>query len=117
MMFMKSMKIKSIFLSIFGDTPVLRVLVFLIIHEDFDYSMKDIAKFSGVGYSTLKLFWPKLEKEKIVKQTRTVGKAKMFKLNLSKPIVKTFKNFYWDITKQKVHEAFHKKTVTMPLTA
>lgn len=108
---------KTIFLGIFGDTPILRVLDFLIIHEDFDYSMKDIAKFSGAGYSTLKLFWSKLEKEKIIKQTRTVGKAKMFKLNLENPIVKNFKNFYWNITKQKVHEMSQKRAINVPALA
>jgi len=108
---MKQIKQKTAFLETFGDTPILRVLDFLVIHEDFDYSMKDIAKFSGVGYSTLKLFWDKLEKNNIIKQTRKIGKAKMFKLNLGNPIVIGFKNFYWLATKQKVHEVLQKKTL------
>ena len=52
---------KSVFLEIFGDSPILRVLDFLVVNEEFDYSMTDIAKLSGVGYSTLKLFWQKFE--------------------------------------------------------
>ena len=51
---------KTVFLEIFGDSPMLKVLDFLIVNEDFDYSMTDIAANSGVGYSTLKLFWKKL---------------------------------------------------------
>lgn len=39
-----------------GDTPILRVLDFFMIYEEFDYSMTDIAKHAGIGYSTLKLF-------------------------------------------------------------
>ena len=95
---------KTVFLQIFGDSPTLRVMDFLIINEDFDYSMTDIAKDSGVGYSTLKLFWITLEKSKIVVQTRIVGKAKMYKLNVANPVVKKFRDFYWEITKQKVHK-------------
>jgi hypothetical protein len=98
------MENKTAFLEIFGDSPILRVLDFLVVNEDFDYSMTDIASLSEVGYSTLKLFWSKLEKENIVVNTRTVGKAKMYKLNLTNSIIKKFRDFYWETTKQKVHE-------------
>ena len=99
-----TMENKTAFLELFGDSPILRVMDFLIVNEDFDYSMTDIASLSGVGYSTLKLFWNKLEKEGIVINVRTVGKAKMYKLDLSNPITKKFRDFYWETTKRKVHE-------------
>lgn len=103
---------KTAFLEIFGDSPILRVLDFLVVNEDFDYSMTDIAKLSGVGYSTLKLFWNKLEKEGIILNTRIVGKAKMYKLELTNPIIKKFRDFYWETTKQKVHNKItHKITI------
>ena len=100
---------KSAFLEIFGDSPILRVLDFLVVNEDFDYSMTDIAELSGVGYSTLKMFWNKLEDRSIVKKTRDVGKAKMYRLNFSNPAVRKFRDFYWEATKQSVHEGFEKK--------
>lgn len=103
------MEQKSAFLEIFGESPILRVLDFLVINEDFDYSMTDIAELSGVGYSTLKLFWNKLEQEKIVTKTRTVGKAKMYKLDFSNPIVKKFRELYWETTKKVVHQNLEKK--------
>jgi len=43
------METKTAFLQIFGDSPVLRVLDFLIVNEDFDYSTTDIAEYSNVG--------------------------------------------------------------------
>ena len=105
------METKTAFLQVFGDSPMLRILDFLIVNEDFDYSMTDIAIQSRVGYSTLKLFWKKLEESKIVKQTRVVGKAKMYKLNLDNPTVKKFRDFYWETTKQAVHEEIKEKKV------
>ena len=102
------MENKTAFLEIFGDSPILKVLDFLVVNEDFDYSMTDIARLSGVGYSTLKLFWGKLEKEGIVVNVRTVGKAKMYKLDLANPVMKKFRDFYWETTKQKVHEKVKK---------
>ena len=103
------MKNKTAFLEIFGDSPILRVMDFLVVNEDFDYSMTDIASLSGIGYSTLKLFWNKLEKQSIVINVRTIGKAKMYKLNLSNPIIKKFRDFYWETTKQKVHDKLKEK--------
>jgi transposase len=107
------MENKTIFLEIFGDSPILRVLDFLVVNEEFDYSMTDIASLSGVGYSTLKLFWEKLEKEGIVVKTRTVGKAKMYKLNTANPVIKKFRDFYWETTKRHVHERVKEKEITV----
>lgn len=103
------METNTVFLDVFGDSPVLRVLDFLVVNEDFDYSMTDIAQLSGVGYSTLKLFWNRLEESSIVANTRTVGKAKMYKLDTSNSVVKKFRDFYWETTKQKVHAKIGEK--------
>ncbi len=93
---------KTIFLQIFGDTPILRVLDFMIVNDDFDYSMTGIAELSGVGYATLKLFWPQLERNNIIMKTREVGKAKLYMLNVTNPAVKKFKDFYWETMRQHV---------------
>ena len=98
------MESKSLFLQAYGDNPKLRVMDFLIVFEDFDYSMKFIAKNSGIGYTTLKEFWPEFVKRKIVKQTRVVGKAKMFKLNLENPEVQLFRKLYWTVTQQQTNK-------------
>ena len=106
---------KTIFLEIFGTSPVNRILDFLVVNEDFDYSMTDIAELSGVGYSTLKLLWNRLEKDGIVIQTRIVGKAKMYKLNLNNVIVKKFKDFYWSVIKSEVHKSLIKETIKLKI--
>lgn len=100
---------KTLFLKTFGDTPVLRVMDFLVVNEDFDYSMTDIAKLSSVGYATLKLFWDALEKNGVVVNTRNVGKAKMYRLNFANPIVKKFKEFYWETTKWQLRGSLKRK--------
>lgn len=104
---------KTIFLQIFGDSPILRVIDFLTVNDDFDYSMTDIAELSGVGYATLKLFWPRLEKNRIITKIREVGKAKLYKLNDSNPIVRKFKDVYWETTKQKIHSETKLKQIAV----
>jgi len=101
----------SVFLETFGTSPINRVLDFLIVHEEFDYSMTDIAKLSGVGYATLKLFWKNLVGRSIVICTREVGKAKMFKLNFENQVMQKFKQFYWETTKLKTDELLEKSVI------
>ncbi|MBI2542547.1 hypothetical protein HYV80_07635 [Candidatus Woesearchaeota archaeon] len=88
---------KSIFLQEEGNTPKNRIWGFLIVHSEYDYSMKDIARYSGVGYTTLKDIWKDFKKKKIVIQTRAVGKAKMYRLNLKNPVVNRFIDYYWAV--------------------
>ncbi len=100
---------KSLFLKIFGDSPLLRVLDFFMVYEDFDYSMADIARNAGIGYSTLKLFWKDLIKYKIVKQTRIIGKAKLYQLNKQNPIVQQFRKLYWTTAKKETEKILKPK--------
>ncbi|MBI2136286.1 hypothetical protein HYU06_04390 [Candidatus Woesearchaeota archaeon] len=88
---------KSAFLKEEGDTPKNRVWGFLIVHSEYDYSMKDIARYSDVGYTTLKTMWKEFRQKKTVLQTRIVGKAKMYKLNFKNPVVNKFVDYYWAV--------------------
>lgn len=100
---------KTVFLKVFGNSPVLRALDFLVVHEDFDYSMTDIADLSGVGYATLKLFWGTLEQNGVVANTRSVGRAKMYRLNFANPVVRKFREFYWETTKRQLRGSLQEK--------
>ena len=95
---------KSLFLKAQGNTPRNRIWDFLIVYQEYDYSMKDIAKFSGVGYTTLKKIWKDFEKNNLVVNTRNVGKAKMYKLNVDNSVVQKFTDFYWSVIDSKIRE-------------
>ena len=95
---------KSVFLKTFGDSPINKVLDFLVVFDEFDYSIADIAEHSGTGYSTLKQLIKDLKDRKIVVQTRVSGKNKMYRINKDNAIVKSFISFYWDITNKKNRE-------------
>ena len=89
----------SIFVEVFGHNPIIKVLDFLITFADFDYPLTEIAKNSGVSYSTLQTFWYKLERNKIVIKTRRVGKSDLFKLNTENPAVKQLIKLDWNLIK------------------
>lgn len=82
------LKEKSVFVEYFGDYPLIRVLDFLIEGRDMDYSMTEIAKNSGVGWTAFSDIWPQMIKKEIVIFTRKIGNAKLFRLNIKNPWVK-----------------------------
>jgi DNA-binding IclR family transcriptional regulator len=88
---------KSSFIEIFGSNPVMKVLDFLITFQLFDYPLTEIAKNSGVGYSTLQSFWNNLERNNIVVKTRRVGKSDLYKLNTNNPAVKQLLKLDWNL--------------------
>lgn len=94
----------SVFLQVVGDTPKLRILDFLLTFQKFDYSLTDIARNAKVSYSNLMLIWPELLKTGMVEQTRTVGKAKMFKLNEKNPIAQELSRLQWLIARSTIHK-------------
>ncbi len=81
------MKEETKFIRYLGNSPTVRILDFLITGSDFDYSLSDIARGSGVGWATLYRVWPKFLANKIVLHTRQIGKAKLFQLNSKNEIV------------------------------
>ncbi len=74
---------------IFGDSTMARILDFLTLHRRLDYSKTDIAKNASVGWKTLFRLWPTLEKYGLVKMTRRIGRAQLYRLNIENTIAKT----------------------------
>ena len=98
------MKEKSVFLEREGYTPKNKVLDFLIVAQDFDYSLKEIAKYSNVSYPCIKQLKKELVKDKWITLTRKVGKAQMYKLNLRNKKVQKFVDFYWAVVNEEVEK-------------
>jgi DNA-binding IclR family transcriptional regulator len=78
---------KSFFIEVFGDYPLIRVIDFLLTFREFDYPLTETAENSSVGWSTIHSFWHRLVEMGIVIQTRQVGRAKLYKLNIKNPVV------------------------------
>jgi len=100
------MENKSVFLEVFGDNPIMKVLDFLITYQLFDYPLTEIAKNSQVSYSTLQTFWDKLENNKIVIKTRRIGKSDLYKLNTKNPAVKQLIKLDWNLVKGTEQEVY-----------
>ena len=97
---------ETIFTEVFGNNPITKVLDFLITFQLFDYPMTEIAKNSGVGYSTLQTLWSNLEKNNIVIKTRRVGKSDLYKLNTKNPAVQQLLRLDWNLIKGTEQEVY-----------
>src|SRR3989338_7792476 len=93
---------KSIFLKKQGANPKNKVLDFLITNSELDYSLKEIARYSGAGYSTIKLLIKRLVKDNWVLPKRKISKIILYKLNTENPEVKMFIEFYWKVIENEL---------------
>jgi len=98
------MKEKTSFALVFGEAPIARVIDFLIDNQEFDYSLTDIAKGAEVGWTTLHQFWPELVKIGVVKKTRKIGRAELYKLDLESPLVKKLIEIDMLVSKQLIQK-------------
>ena len=79
---------QSLFIEFMGDSPVVKVLDYLLTERDLDFSITDMAKNAGIGRATLYRVWGTLIKNEMIIPTRIIGKAKLYKLNKSNSKIK-----------------------------
>jgi len=79
---------KSLFIGLFGDSPTIKVLDYLLTERELDFSISDMARNSGIGRATLYRIWEQLIQNQIIIPTRTIGKSKLHKLNVNNPKIK-----------------------------
>ncbi|MCL2643044.1 MAG: hypothetical protein FWD52_06005 [Candidatus Bathyarchaeota archaeon] len=78
---------------IFTSSPEAKILDFLITAQESDYSKNDISKYSGVSFRhTLKVL-PNLEQQGLIKHTRKVSLAHMYKYNTNNPTAMILEKF------------------------
>ncbi len=78
----------SLFIELFGESPTIKVLDFLLTERELDFSISDMARNSGIGRATLYRIWEQLIENDVIIPTRTIGKSKLFKLNVNDPKIK-----------------------------
>lgn len=105
---------KSIFIEYFGNSPYIKVLDFLIQGQEFDYSMTEVTRGAEVGWSAFTRIWKHLLEKNMIIQTRTIGNAKLFKLNEENPAIQKLIKLDWELTKLET-DKFLKPTKTKNL--
>lgn len=73
---------------LFETHALVKILDFLTLYKDFEYTRTDIANETGISRRTLYEVFPKLESFNLVEVTKSFGKVKFYKLNTKNPISK-----------------------------
>lgn len=102
---------KTSFRIIFGESPVAKVIDFLIDNQEFDYSLTDIAKGAEIGWTTLHQIWPSIVKLGLVKKTRKIGRAILYKLNLENPLAKKLIEIDLLVSKKLMQKEIQKQQI------
>ena len=74
-----------------------------------DFTLTDMATKAGMSWSTLHRIFPRFIKNKIVIQTREIGRAKLCKLNLANPLVKKLVDVYDTLLMQELKKSSTRK--------
>lgn len=100
---------ESTFIKLIGNSPLSKVLDFILTSREFDYSKKEIAENSEISYNTLNSIWSQLISNDILVKTRRIGKQDMFKLNTENRLVGELIRFYDALLRQSIEQ--HTKVV------
>lgn len=79
---------ESLLLQFLGKTPKLRILDFLMDNPLHDFSKKEIIEETGMSKATFYKYWPEIEENDLVEDTRKFGKTVLYTLNEDSPAVK-----------------------------
>ena len=102
---------KTLFRTLFGDTPKIRVLEYLLEGRELDHSIGDIAEGAGINRVTLFRMWNEMGKAQIITHTRDIGNAKLYKLNVNNSYVKILVDLFDRIINVDFQEEKLKKKV------
>ena len=72
----------SLLLKLTGNMPLFRIVDFLVEHKGLDFTKKDIVVGAVISKASLFIYWDDLEKQGIVRVTRSFGKTKLYTLNM-----------------------------------
>lgn len=105
------METKSLFIEFMGDSPMIKVLDYLLTERELDFSITDMAENSRIGRATLYRIWDSLIKNEVIVHTRDIGKAKLFKLNLENPKIKKLIEIYDMLTLDELKKRCKKEEI------
>jgi len=102
---------QTIFRDFVGDSPTTRLIEFLIEGRAFDWSLTDLATKAEVSWKSVSRIIPRLIKAEIVKQTRTIGRAKLYKLNLQNIGVKKLVELFNTLLESEIEKVASEQAV------
>ncbi|MEM2970868.1 MAG: winged helix-turn-helix domain-containing protein [Candidatus Bathyarchaeia archaeon] len=104
-------KFESILIKTLGDSPKLRIVDFFLDNPLFDFTKKEAIEALGMSKQTFYKYFPELEEYGVVKVSRKIGKAKLYRINVEHPLVKMLREYETKLSQEIAEKAGVKKPV------
>jgi predicted transcriptional regulator len=91
---------ESLLLKAFGNSPKLRIIDIFLTNPLFDFSKNELARELGMSKQTLYKCFKDLEDLGMVKITRKIGRANLYRINLENPMVKMLNEYVTQLSLQ-----------------
>ena len=102
---------ESILIKTLGDSPKLRIVDFFLDNPLFDFTKKEVIEALGMSKQTFYKYFPELEEYGIVKISRKIGRAKLYRINVEHPLVKMLRDYETKMSKEMAEKAKMKKPI------
>lgn len=87
-----------------GDSPRLRIIDFFLDNPLFDFTKKEVIEALGMSKRTFYKYFGDLERYGIVRVSRRIGRAKLYRLNLRHPLVELLREYEKRVSLQMAGE-------------
>ncbi|MEM2995494.1 MAG: winged helix-turn-helix domain-containing protein [Candidatus Bathyarchaeia archaeon] len=104
-------KFESILIKTLGNSPKLRIVDFFLDNPLFDFTKKEVIEALGMSKQTFYKYFPELEEYGVVKVSRKIGKAKLYRINVEHPLVKMLREYETKLSQEIAEKAEVKKPV------
>jgi predicted transcriptional regulator len=101
----------SLLLKAIGDSPKLRIIDIFLTSPFFDFSKNELVKELGMSKQTLYKYFRDLEELEIVRATRKIGRATLYKINMENPMVKMLNEYTTQLSLQEAEKQAQPITV------
>lgn len=102
---------ESLLIKTLGDSPKLRIVDFFLDNPLFDFTKKEVIEALGMSKQTFYKYFPELEEFGIVKVSRKIGKAKLYRINVEHPLAKMLREYETKLAQEMAEKAEVKKRV------
>jgi len=99
---------QSLLIKTLGESPKLRIADFFMDNPLFDFTKKEVIEALGMSKQTFYKYFEDLEKYGIVKVSRRIGRASLYKINSKHPLVAMLRDYEIKLSLQLAEKELEK---------
>ena len=107
---------ETLLMRMFGDSPKLRILDIFLDNPYFDLSKSEVIRELGMSKQTFYKYFKDLEDLEIVRPTRRIGRATLYRINREHPLVKKLNEIINEVSLQIAEQEAEKMKKAIPVT-